>query len=335
MKTKILLPLAIVVAIGALIYGYAQTSKERISDEEGDQAITAASRVEHETNGETVVNLNLSAQKLAGLQTTMLAPATRASEVKAYGRVLDPTLLVALLSDVGSARAESEASSKEYQRLKTLFAQSRNTSAKALETAEAAMKRDQIAVNSAEARLVTAWGAGVASQPDLPAFVQSLVKLKTVLVRLDVPSGESLLQTPTGALLMVPGTNPPVAARLLGRASTTDPQVQGEGFLLVVTNASSTLMTPGLAVTGDLQLPGEAWRGVIVPDSAVVRSAEHAWVYLQTSDTTFARREIDLNRQVAEGWFVTNSIAPGDRLVVIGAQTLLSEERKTQIKLED
>jgi len=134
---------------------------------------------------------------------------------------------------------------------------------------------------------------------------------------------------------MVPGTNPPVAARLLGRASTTDPQVQGEGFLLVATNASSTLMTPGLAVTGDLQLPGEALHGVFVPDSAVVRSAERAWVYLQTGDTTFARREITLDRQVAEGWFVTNSIGPGDRLVIIGAQTLLSEERKTQIKLED
>jgi len=164
MKTKIFVPLVIVGAIGTLIYGYTQTSKERVSDEEGDQAITAASSVEHETNGETVVNLNLSAQKLAGLQTTILAPATRASEVKAYGRVLDPTSLVTLLSDVGAARAELEASNKEYQRLKMLFAQGQNTSAKALETAEATMKRDRIAFKSAEARLVTAWGAGVANR---------------------------------------------------------------------------------------------------------------------------------------------------------------------------
>lgn len=334
MKTKILLPLAIVVAIAALIYGYVQMSKERAQAAQGEQAITAESKVERGTNGESFIMLDLNTQKLIGLQTATVAAATQAPEIKTYGRALDPAPLVGLLSDMTSTRAALEPSSKEYQRLKALFDQGQNTSAKALETAEAALKRDQIVLQAAEARLVAAWGKSVAAEPDLPAFVLSLAGLESVLVRLDLPSGEAVTDTPTGARVVLPGTAQPVEARFLGRTTTTDPQVQGEGFLFVITNAPPRL-TPGLVITGYLQLPGQPRQGAVVPDDAVVRSAERTWVYTQTGDTTFARREIVLDHPVAEGWFVTNGVAPGDRLVVIGAQTLLSEERKAQIQIGD
>ena len=82
----------------------------------------------------------------------------------------------------------------------------------------------------------------------------------------------------------------------------------------------------GLAVAGFLQLPGEPSSGVIAPDDAVVRSAGRAWVYAQTGETDFERREIILNHPAGGGWFITNGIAPGEKIVVTGAQTLLSEE---------
>ena len=82
-------------------------------------------------------------------------------------------------------------------------------------------------------------------------------------------------------------------------------------------------------------MPGQPRSGVLVPDNAVVRSDERAWIYVQTVDTHFVRREITVDHHVPGGWFVTNSIAPGDKVVVTGAQMLLSEERKSQIKLED
>ena len=61
---------------------------------------------------------------------------------------------------------------------------------------------------------------------------------------------------------------------------------------------------------------------MIVPDNAVVRSGERAWVYKQTGDSNFARREITANRPVAGGWFVTNGVAADDRVVVTGAQDI-------------
>ncbi len=67
----------------------------------------------------------------------------------------------------------------------------------------------------------------------------------------------------------------------------------------------------------------------------MVRSANQAFVYVQADDTTFARREINLVHPVTGGWFVTSGLNPGDKLVVQGAQTLLSEEMKSQIHLVD
>ncbi|MGH7968973.1 MAG: hypothetical protein ACREIC_09640, partial [Limisphaerales bacterium] len=189
-------------------------------------------------------------------------------------------------------------------------------------------------LNTANAQLASAWGGAITSQPDLSVFVQSLAALQTGLVRLELPTGESQAEAPTGARLVLPGINRPVEAHFLGRAATTDSQVQGDGFLFLVTNTSPRL-SPGLAVTGFLQLAGEPLRGVVVPDTAVVRSAERTWVYVQTGDTTFARRELSQAHPVADGWLVTTGVNPGDRVVVTGGQTLLSEERKAEIKVGD
>jgi hypothetical protein len=334
MKNRIVLLLTIFVGVVALIYGYTRMSGERAADEEGDQTITAAARVEQGTNGESFIKLEPNEQKLVGLEITPLTERTHAPQMKAYGQVLDPAPLVSRLSDIASARAALDATRNEYRRRKSLFDNGQNTSVKSLESAAAAMKRDEITLQSNEAQLLASWGKSVADEPDLPAFVQSLVQLETVLVRLDLPAGESLAGMPTGARVVVPGEDQPVPARFLGVATTTDPQSQGRGFLFVVTN-TVTRLTPGLVVTGFLQLPGEPLRGALVPDGAVVRSAERAWIYVQTGTTTFVRREIALDHPVNGGWFVTHGVTAGERVVVTGAQTLLSEERKGQIKLED
>jgi hypothetical protein len=38
---------------------------------------------------------------------------------------------------------------------------------------------------------------------------------------------------------------------------------------------------------------------------------------------------------VGGGWFVTNGVAEGDKIVITGAQVLNSEEHKMEIKIED
>ncbi len=75
--------------------------------------------------------------------------------------------------------------------------------------------------------------------------------------------------------------------------------------------------------------------GCIVPDSAVVRHAGRGWIYLQTGEGTFTRREIALDHRLEDGWFVSRGVSANQPVVVQGAQVLLSEEQKYQIKMFD
>jgi multidrug efflux pump subunit AcrA (membrane-fusion protein) len=321
---------AILGVIAGLVLGVALTwtllrHKER--GEENKKPEKEELRILH-TNGQTLVKLDQKAQEKAGLKIAPLEPATLKPEIKGYGRVLDPGPLAALLVELTSARAALEASTKEFQRLKILHGQDQNVSTRALETAEAAAKRDQIAVDAAQIKLATGWGKAVASQPDLSAFVRPLVALEAVLVRIDLPLGEALEKPPSAArIAALTAEDHPVEAEFLGPTVSADPQTQGQGFLFLLKRAP---LTPGAAVVGWLSLPGDVQNGVVVPRSALVRHESEVFVYLQTAEHLFLRKEIDLEHPLANGWFVDEGLKPKQNIVVTGAQQLLSEDLKGQ-----
>jgi hypothetical protein len=334
MKWKILAALVAVIVVAGLVFGYLQMSAERSKEAERDKPVAAESKVARDAAGEAMVTLDEKTQQVMGLETAVLTAASLAPEIKCYGRVLDGSPLIALLSSVASGRAALDASSKDYERVKALFTQGENASARAMEAAEAATKRDKISLQSAEAQLVASWGKAMTEQPDLPGLVQSLSTVQNVVVRLDVPAGETTTETPRSGRLVLTGGGEPINANFLGRPTTTDPQVQGQGFLFLVTNSAARL-TPGQTLIGFLQMPGEALAGVNVPERAVVRASERAWVYVQMGTTNFVRRNLVLEHPVAAGWFVTGGLRPEDRVVTTGAQVLLSEERKSEINVGD
>jgi multidrug efflux pump subunit AcrA (membrane-fusion protein) len=90
-----------------------------------------------------------------------------------------------------------------------------------------------------------------------------------------------------------------------------------------------------MAMTGFLQAGGDPLRGVTVPRSAVLRNRQGAWVYVQTDKASFMRRSIVLKNPSDDGWAITEGLSRNDRIVVTGAQVLLSEEIKSQIGLPE
>ena len=289
------------------------------------------SRVRRDTNGTVLVVLDAETRKLVGLKTTAIKSIQLPPERKGYGKVLDTSALATLAANLISAEAASKASQAELKRLRALATQN-NASARALESAEAAAARDQAQAESSQLQLMAGWGREIASQTNLPAFVESLSSLETVLVQLTLPAGENLAGVPNRARLipLAEGAKP-VEAQYLGRAPSVDPQTQGEAFLFLV-SSNSAGMAPGAAVTGFLTLPGEPQQGLLVPSAAVVRFNGLAWVYRETSEGgAFERVEVILARPYGDGWFTNNRIlSAGDKLVTVGAQQLLSEELKSQ-----
>lgn len=158
-----------------------------------------------------------------------------------------------------------------------------------------------------------------------------VTRFDRLLARVDVPAGETVAPTLTAARIAPLGQEDrPIRGERVALAASVDPKTQGQPFLFRLSDSSSTLR-PGLSVTAYLEIPGPVRHGVLVPRAAVVRQSGKAWVYVQTADQLFARREVALEEPLMEGWF-SRSLSPRDRVVTTGAQTLLSEEFKSQIQ---
>lgn len=319
----------VLAAAGTALYlKYPQLGRGQESDEQAPAEQAAESFLQHDAGGRTLVKLDQETQTRMGLKTAPVVTAQISPEVKGYGRVLDPAPLAALMTEAMSARAALEASGREYKRLETLYSQNQNASARALETAEAAVKRDQLQLESVQSRLMLGWGKAVASQADLPAFVQSLVSQQAALVRVDVPLGERLTEPPTGGRIASLGApeNPP-EARYLGPAPSADPQTQSLGFIFLM---KVDPLPPGTAVLAWLTVPGPSQSGVILPRNSLLRHESRTFVYLQVAGDTFERKAVTIGRPAGDGWLVGEGLQPQDKVVVVGAQQLLSEELKGQ-----
>jgi hypothetical protein len=329
----------ILIVIGAVIGGAAVYLKNRHAGPDADDKpaadatasdSSAEAHISHDTNGNVVITINDDTRKNIGLQLAKPAAAQFSPEAKGYGRVEDIAAFAGLVNDLASAEAAYAVSSNELDRVQTLAGQG-NASARVLQAAEAAATHDRLAVQSARDHLLLSSTPALVDRNDLPAFVQSLTAGNASLVRLDLPAGEVPPALPIGARV-VSLSGGSADAEFLGAASSTDPQTQGRGYFFLV-NSNSAGLAPGEAVTGYLKLPGDPLSGVIVPGDALVRTEGAGWIYvLDGGGKSFTRKSIALDHSAEGGWFVTNGIGPEDSIVVVGAQTLLSEELKAAIQ---
>lgn len=315
-----------VVAAGIVLGGFAVwlLLSEGAASRGSDSADEPAASATNETESPASVTLDAEARELGGVLTAPLAAAEAPQEASGFARVLDPAPLAALAYERASARALLDVSQREYQRASLLHRNRENASDRELEAAEAAQVRDRVALDAIRARLVGEWGAALAERADLPELVRRLAAREAALVRLDLPLGEVPDAEPNGARVApFDGAEPGVPAELLGPAPTSNPAIQGRGYLLLVTRDAPA---PGSPLRGWLTLPGPPLRGVLVPRGALLRYAGQVFVYVAHGEDSFERRVVVLERALAEGWLVRTGLTAGERVVVEGAPLLLSAE---------
>jgi hypothetical protein len=244
-------------------------------------------------------------------------------EMKGYGAVIDPATLSAAVADLQSARSAAEASGNEYGRLKSL-AEQNNVSARTLEAAKATATHDQLGFDAARAKFALDWGKALADQTNLETFVQQLARGKTALVRIDLPPGEMLPAPPASAkIVALTDETKLVNGAFFDATAGLNPQTQSQSFFFLVQDQP---LPSGAAVTGFLKVSGEPVDGVVVPADAVLRYEGKGWIYVQTGTNQFARTEIPLDRLMENGWFVSGGLTATNRIVVGGAETVLSAE---------
>ena len=273
-------------------------------------------------------------QRALQFEVETLKTVTVRGHIFGYGRVLNPQPLAAAVNEWDAARAAAIASAEELQRLKILEMQN-TASLRALQRAEAVAVRDQMLVRSIRDRIELSWGGNFVRRVDLAALVQALVARDRLIIRVDLPGGEGANIEPRRArFTSLVDSQRAFEGEYLGLAPTTDPELQGRGFFFL-TSSNPLGLTPGTSVDASVDLGDAAKHGVFLPESAVVRYEARTWVYRQSGPTRFVRVPVSLDAVLPGGWLVTDGLHPQDRVVIQGAQMLLSEELKPQTRLAD
>ena len=326
---------------GGLIWGFLTGRSERAAEAEREAPVEAASRVTSE-GGKTVLTFDEQAQRTNGITVTALASERRNAEARANGVVLQLQPLLDLktsynssLMDAAKARAAATASQAECQRLQQLNQGGQNISEKAVEAARAAAESDAAVFENAQQSIIVLkssmqfhWGAVVTNwlEKGSPQFDALLQQRDYVLQVTAVNSGKWTVPAQATVQLL---NGEHISARLVSAFPEVDPRIQSPSFLYAVSTHPG--LTPGMNLPVFLPT-GPARSGVTVPYSAVVWWQGHAWCYVEERVGKFTREEVLTENPAPGGWFVSEGIAPGERVVAAGAQTLLSEEFRSQIQ---
>lgn len=302
-----------------------------------DEAVAAS--VQTKAVGDDVhILAPAAAQKAGGLEVRALEAGATALSTQALATVLplQPLLeqrrgLLTASLDARRAALASDAARLEARRLALLHADDRLVSDKALETAQTsaateganlAAARDQTALTTAT--LAAQWGPVVAGWIAHDSVqLRDLVAGRTVLLQVSPISGAPATRPSRVDILLASGAI--LRATIVSAAAQSDPKFQNPSYYAIAP-ASPALM-PGVSLTASLP-SGASLQGVAVPDEAVVRADGRAFVYVATGAGEFVRRPIVTDTPTASGWLVRQGLDPGTRVVVRGAQLLLSQELK-------
>ena len=259
-------------------------------------------------------------------------------------------------SELSASTASVVAARSAYERTKLLNADNKNVSDRALEDAAARLAAEESRLKAATGTvrllqqsldsagptgnkpLTVERGGdvveilarpGEAVEPGTP--ILRVAKLDRLFARVDVPVGEHVPPTVSVARIVAVGyEDAPVLADRIALAATTDPAAQGQSFVFRLRDTRLGLR-PGLAVTARIAVPGARRQGIVIPSAAIVRLAGKSYVYVQTAANEFVRKEVTLDQPTDDGYLSTRTVGAGERVVVQGAQLLLSEEFKSQI----
>ena len=291
-------------------------------------AVAAEESDEGSAAGPKAITVDAAAQARFGVTLATLKGAAAPTDAASTARVLDPSGLLQLDSELAAAAASFAASRTEAQRLRKLYSEDRTASARAVEAASAQSEADLQRVNTAHRQLALEWGGGVANMQahQRADLLNELANSHAELVRVEVPEGVPIPRA--GSTLQVRGNSAAevFSGAVLGTLPIGDPRLQTRGVLVELKGEAAKLPI-GQMLSAEVPSADVAGSdGVILPRAALLRRDARVWVYVQTAPTAFVRREVRDFRPVISGWFVAKGFAPGDRVVATGAAALLGVE---------
>lgn len=254
------------------------------------------------------------------------------------------------VAERAAATQAAEVAQRDLERLRALHADGNAASLRAVDLAEVELTTQRGRIAAAEAVLQSLPETGPAGVPlaipcagvvaavlahadeevEAGAVLLQVSDPAHLLARIEVPAGAPIDAALATARLELLG---PVPVLLPAAAAAWVDGTAGNRVVLLSLGELPPGTRPGLPVIAHLPGSGAAIAGVQLPESAIVRRGDGAWVYVRRSHeggkATFARVPVQLDTQLGDGWLMrAGDGAPeaGADLVIDGAAALLSAE---------
>jgi hypothetical protein len=343
----IMLQTAVIIVLGWAVVYFGRDEFKLLRSRDASEVVSVPRVAEKE--GAAVVRISRQAQEASGVVSSPLQKHTLQAETRWYGSVvnLQPLLelrlrYLAALQEANVLRPALARSKAEYQRVRALYRDDRNASERALQSAEAEWKADQARLDAASGQAANVralvrqqWGEALSAWAvdEQSAQFARFMEQQDVLLQVVAAYDQAPPRKDTPFKLAALGVErSAVDATFVSSSAQADPLLSGRSWYF---RAAAANLGAGTRVVVSSASRAEQKAGVMVPAAAVVWHAGKAWIYMQHEADEFMRREVPTQDPVSDGWFVASGFSPGDKVVVSGAQLLLSEEFRYQIKNEN
>lgn len=292
----------------------------------------------------------LALSEAAGIRTQPLSASQQAPEFNAYGNVVSLEPLVALRQQYLAAQADQESAAATFQQADSGLTRTRNLhqqeiiSTRRLQEQQAQWRNDKAKLNTSQyqqqsvvANSRLQWGKTLTDwftatrNPQAEAFLSG----KTQLLQISLPPNRHL---PSGlkriAVDEYGRRDQAIDAQLISKTPQVDPVTLGERYFFKI---SERQLPFGAHITAWIADDKQATptSGVIIPENAVVWHLGQAFVFIKDEKQNFVRHLLPTLRSSKGGYFLHSGLEAGQEIVVSGAQTLLSQELKKLIPVED
>ena len=272
----------------------------------------------------------------SGISVAPLTASRYVHEMQGVATVLDPQPLIAASARLVTAREnqaaateQASAAAAEAKRLQHLYQQGENASLRNVQAAAAAAtaaQARQVAARSAYAAerssVRITWGGPLAALAERgPQALADYADGRAALLAVAMPVDNGHLSSADIRVELPSGSH--ASATWLGPSPRADAVLRGPTFFY---RCQGLPLRIGWRLAASVPLQAAERNGVTIPTAAVLWYAGQPWVYVQTAADSFQRRPLALNARQASGWFLASGFQPGERVVVRGAELLLSQE---------
>jgi hypothetical protein len=256
---------------------------------------------------------------------TQVAQSTDYSEEAAgFGVVISHETIAQGAAELATAQATERLSRSALQRAKKLTGTPGAVSADAEETAAQKAEVDAAALTLTTRRLSSTLGMNPPWKNGNNAILEDLAGGKIKLVRVTFPLGALGAGIPASVRAAHIGAGKAVGGWKMNVVwdAPADVNIPGRSFHALLKGSDA-----GEGERLQVWTPvGPSVSGVMIPAAAAVMSEGKYWCYVEKKPGTFERTEIDTARPTADGYFVTDGVAVGDKIVTTSAGQLLAKE---------